>query len=275
MEIFISWSGEASKLVGLALRDWLPSVIQAVRPWMSDEDLKKGARWGTALAERLESTDFGICCLTPYNLESRWLHFEAGALAKRVTAAHVCPYLFHVEPADLEGPYREFQLTRAEREDTRKLLRTLNGTVTEGPLSEAQLDKAFEKWWPDLEERLRSIPLSQVKEKPRRQLPEMVEEILELVRGLARGQDEAARAAIEAYKTALAQRFEELEKGARAELARVASGLRSSQPPGISVDSDQVARSIYLSSSLADRTAHPPDLSGLDESSAQKKEPTD
>ena len=77
MGVFISWSGETSKAVALALREWLPLVIQAVHPWASDEDLRKGVRWGAELADRLQKTDLGICCLTPDNLAAPWLHFEA------------------------------------------------------------------------------------------------------------------------------------------------------------------------------------------------------
>ena len=40
--VFITWSKERSKAAALALRGWLPLVIQAVEPWMSDKDIGKG-----------------------------------------------------------------------------------------------------------------------------------------------------------------------------------------------------------------------------------------
>ena len=32
MKVFISWSGEISRNLALAFRDWLPSVINAIKP---------------------------------------------------------------------------------------------------------------------------------------------------------------------------------------------------------------------------------------------------
>jgi hypothetical protein len=70
MKVFISWSGEMSHKVANVLRDWLPYVIQAVDPFVSSGDINKGERWGDVLAEELEDTEFGIICLTPYNVKA-------------------------------------------------------------------------------------------------------------------------------------------------------------------------------------------------------------
>jgi hypothetical protein len=45
MKVFISWSGERSKAVAKVLRRRLGNIIQAVDPYMSDQDIDKGVRW--------------------------------------------------------------------------------------------------------------------------------------------------------------------------------------------------------------------------------------
>jgi hypothetical protein len=83
LKIFISWSGPRSLAVAEAQRDWLPNVFQMVEPWISAGDIDKGAKWRQAITGELEKSDFGLICLTPENLASPWLLFEAGSLAKK------------------------------------------------------------------------------------------------------------------------------------------------------------------------------------------------
>lgn len=93
LSVFISWSGRRSQKLAQALHDWLPQVVQKVTPWMSSEDISAGARWANLIAGQLETTGFGIVCLTRENLIAPWVHFEAGAIAKSVGAASLVPYL--------------------------------------------------------------------------------------------------------------------------------------------------------------------------------------
>lgn len=186
MKIFLSWSGPQSKAVAQALNDWLPRVIQAVRVFFSP-DIEKGARWSTEIDGALEGTSFGIVCLTPDNLKSEWIHYEAGALSK-TPDARVWTFLLGLKPSEVPPPLGRFQHTVAEREDLRKLVGTINGHLTE-PLAPGLLDEVFEDAWPRLEKRLReaqaqTAPQADLKPRPAgRDQESMFAEILELLRG--------------------------------------------------------------------------------------------
>jgi hypothetical protein len=184
--VFLSWSGPESKAIAEAWHRWLPLVIQVARPWMSSVDIPKGSQWFGELAARLNGIRIGIICVTPDNLSAPSIHFEAGALSKTVSEeAYVCPYLFNVKDSDLKFPLAHFQTTKAQQEDTGKLLRTLNQALQTG-LNEQQVDAVFDKWWPDLETSLKAIPPRSGAAHPQRGEREILEEVLELVRDLAR-----------------------------------------------------------------------------------------
>ena len=74
LKVFLSWSGELSQRSAQILREWIPSVIQAVDPYLSSEDIDKGARWSTDIAKELEASGFGILCITEDNLAAPWIN---------------------------------------------------------------------------------------------------------------------------------------------------------------------------------------------------------
>ena len=164
MKVFISWSGTRSKKVALIFRDWLPTVIQALEPFVSSEDIEKGARWNTDIAQELKESSFGLICVTKDNLTAPWLNFEAGALSKSIDNSYVAPLLFDVKPSELKGsPISQFQATSFNEEDMKRLIETLNSAAG-NCLTTARLNKAFELCYPDLEKslnELRAIPIEE------------------------------------------------------------------------------------------------------------------
>lgn len=187
MRVFISWSGRRSQVVAEALRDWLVRVIQRLEPWVSTEDIRAGARWQTDISGVLATTKFGILCLTPESLESRWLNFEAGALAKTIdNATFVCPYLIGLGQGDVPLPIGQFQAKTADYEGTKSLVLTINSALGEFSLPERQLEDSFETYWPRLRDTLDNLPQADESVVQKRDTSEVLDEILSTVRGLAR-----------------------------------------------------------------------------------------
>lgn len=189
MKVFLSWSGQKSHKVATALRDWLPSVIQSVKPYVSSEDIDKGARWSTDIAKELEDSAFGVLCVTKDNLTAPWLTFEAGALSKKLEKSYVSPFLFDIKRAEIDGPILQFQSTLFEKEDVRKLIKTINKACGDEKLTEERLDKTFDVWYPSLEKELGKIKDKEEDSKEEdgnNRLDginqQMLEEILELTR---------------------------------------------------------------------------------------------
>ncbi|HEX8244582.1 MAG TPA: TIR domain-containing protein [Longimicrobium sp.] len=185
MKVFISWSGERSRMVAAALNDWLPKVIQALRPFYSAE-MEKGAQWSTQIDTALEGTSFGLACLTPENLDSRWIHFEAGALSK-LPGSRLWTLLLDLRPGAVDHPLGKFQSTVADKADIRKLLDAINQQLPV-PLTSSVLDDAFELRWPALEEKIAAalaiIPVD--RPKATRDSAMILEEILSLIRAQER-----------------------------------------------------------------------------------------
>jgi hypothetical protein len=192
MKLFISWSGDRSRIVAEALRSWIPDIIQAVKPWVSGVDIRAGTRWSREVEQQLLDTRFGILCLTKENQTAPWLVFEAGALAKSVEGSAVCPYLIGMTPGELlDGPLTAFQAKRADREDTFDLIGAINSTLPESErLGEGQLQKAFTRWWPDLESVLTNLPSSSAPP-VQRSASDIAEELLTSTRQIARQMTEA------------------------------------------------------------------------------------
>lgn len=185
MKIFISWSGRLSHEIAILLKGWLPSVIQSIEPYVSSEDIDKGARWLTDISGELETSSFGILCLTRSNLNAPWILFEAGALSKKLEKSKVCPLLIDLSHSDIEGPLVQFQATSINKEDISKLLRSINQSLDDKGLGEKQLEETFDMWWPKFDKPVKEL-ISKTEDKTEKKKTrpegEVIEEILQLNR---------------------------------------------------------------------------------------------
>jgi hypothetical protein len=125
-----------------------------------------------------------LICLTPENLTSPWLLFEAGALAKK-HESRVCTYLHAVKFEDVKDPLSQFQHTQATEADTNKLIRTINRALQAGTsLTGEHLEETFKMWWPKLEKVLSGIQMPSASAPPERTEGDKISEILTTVRAL-------------------------------------------------------------------------------------------
>ncbi|WP_339009606.1 TIR domain-containing protein [Aeromonas popoffii] len=186
MKVFLSWSGERSRLVATLLDEWLRCVLQAIRPWISTKDIDRGSLWFSEIQDQLQDVTTGIICLTQENKEKPWILFEAGALAKGLSNSRVCTLLIDLEPHDIRDPLAQFNHTKPDRDGIYSLVHTLNNRLGDNRLDQAILNKVLDTYWVQFAERFEAIIAdTPVVEKPKsRPEKDILAEILEHTRSL-------------------------------------------------------------------------------------------
>lgn len=159
MKIFISWSGKQSQAVAKALGEWLPMVVPGSQPSIFGAELTAGISWYHSLMEQLESMEFCIICLTPDNVRSPWLYFEAGAIAASNRNAKVCGFLTGINPSQISGPLDQFQCVQSDVDGVLSLLKAIYDAFLNGAYDEHQVTSVFTANWPRLRENLKEALL--------------------------------------------------------------------------------------------------------------------
>lgn len=189
MKVFISWSGEFSQAVASLLKKYLPTIIQDLEAFVSSHDIETGMRWASKLTLELDSTNFGIICLSSINIKSPWILFEAGALSKFEDSSLCCLLIGGLKPTDISTPLSQFQNCAFEKNSFRKLILDINKRRS-SPLESERFNLLFDAFWPKIEEEYQSLcdiynkaPNKLASERGERDL---LEEILFRVRSLER-----------------------------------------------------------------------------------------
>jgi diguanylate cyclase (GGDEF)-like protein len=155
MQVFISWSGEASQAVANELSKWLEHVVPNITTFVSTQDIDAGDRWEARISDELNASHHAVLCVTRDNQTAPWLLYEAGALGKLISRAKVIPYTIGFSPQELTiGPLSRFQGVPNDRNGTWELVRSLNRSQT-SPKEEAFVRESFDLWWPLLETKMR------------------------------------------------------------------------------------------------------------------------
>lgn len=155
---------------------------------MSEADILPGTRWAQTIAGELQTSDFGIICITPGNRSAEWVNFEAGALSIAIgeTDRKVVPLLigFDERNAVSSGPLGVFNAVLFTKQDIWKLVGTLNDELNVR-VDEQDLLETFELFWPQLEGQVQAIRAASPTPVPDPPSPtEMMKEVLDLLRSM-------------------------------------------------------------------------------------------
>ena len=154
MRVFLSWSGNRSKQAARELHQWLARLFPASR--YGCRKLSPGGRWSVSLQEALNRSDFGVVCVTPDNVDSHWLLFEAGAISKK-SKALVAPLLIGLQPDELPPPLQQFQAVTSDYAGLYALCKELNSRMIDGRIEEKTLEKRFSKSYGAIEAALAKL----------------------------------------------------------------------------------------------------------------------
>lgn len=176
MKIFISWSGEGSISAEVAnlLEKWIPLVAPFVETWNSQNSISSGTRWFNETMNALDNSLMCVLCLTRANLSSRWIHFEAGALARtfQEQSGSVIPLLIresiegsdsdnHLTFSELNPPLNKFNGAVLSKKGMKKIVNSIYDNFDENVgLNRKrydQKDDLFLLLWPSLEEKLNNL----------------------------------------------------------------------------------------------------------------------
>jgi hypothetical protein len=151
--IFLSWSGEPSRLLATALSGYIEGLSDRLDPWLS-EDLQPGAEWASTLIPQIRKARLAILCLTRRNVTAPWIAFETGAYYSSRLKKGVIPFLLDLPSSELTFPLGLFQGLQADRAGSKALF------LSVGKLSGMDVE-AIEQWflehWPRLREELDDI----------------------------------------------------------------------------------------------------------------------
>jgi hypothetical protein len=161
----------------------MPLVLHYVQPWLSDVDIAAGERWAQSVAKELETTNFGIACLTRENVASPYILFEAGSLAKLLGESKLIPLLLDLEFRDITGPLAQFQAKKVDKDGLNEVIQSINQASSQ-PIPEQRTKQLFEALWPEFEKQLSEVPKQAATQKPTRPQHEVLEELVAGVRSL-------------------------------------------------------------------------------------------
>lgn len=163
MHVFLCWSGRRSHELATKLEGWLPRVLgkDAVTCFLSSSSIAKGSVWFQELSGELRRAKAALICLTPENLQSAWMHFEAGAVFAPERRDRIYTYFLGLDASRVRRPFNDFQVTLSTEDDTRALVGVLAGNAR---VPSQRWERAFRRKWTDLEGTIRQLEVPHIED---------------------------------------------------------------------------------------------------------------
>jgi hypothetical protein len=271
MNLFLSWSGPRSKEFAIFMKDWLDSVFPNLKLFMS-QDIEKGVGWLSEITDALQKSDMGIFLVTSGNINSQWINFEAGAIAKNKQSSNVFVLIIDdkLGISDL-GPFSSFQATKMVPEDIEKLILAINKKQAAAGInasSEKAIKRAMPEFW-DAWNEISGIPVFNDKDDSRT-IDSKMNSLLQVVGGLGQNQVNTLRllnSLTEHYNLAQEANIEPVKDIYRSydKIAHVMRVSRSTLPDGSEVMLSRFAKGADFKSWMGYVMAH-----GVDFDTAKK-----
>lgn len=164
MKCFIAWAGDRGSELGKAMKGFLETTL-GCDCFYSPESIDKGKTWFSEVSSELDRSDAAVICLTPETVQSRWMHFEAGAIFARTICQipkekheekpeALYTYFLGRNPSIIQDPFKQLQTTISEEADTRKLVEDI---ASQHGLDNNTVAGNFGKAWEKLAIVLRSL----------------------------------------------------------------------------------------------------------------------
>ncbi|WP_461475336.1 TIR domain-containing protein [Microbacterium sp. HJ5] len=194
MKVFISWSGDQTRDLGHAVKQFLETAFAGhVETFLSDADVAPGERFLASINSQLDAADLGLLLVTRANQHAPWLLFESGALAGKTARGSVIPILIDIERAELDAPLNQFQNVLGTSWDSFSKLWDRVRADLGNTAGEAALRILLREAWPPLEAALRAaVSAGPAERDPHRNSDEVLAEILLGVNALVRRDAEAS-----------------------------------------------------------------------------------
>ena len=126
IKIFLSWSGDKSKKLANVFKTYVADILPKADFYFSPDDLKGGEKWRQSIEEGLNNNTYGIIFLTPSNLTSKWIYFEAGAISKSTKQAKILPFLYKIDVTELGQPFSDYQCKSFSTDDILTTIHEIN-----------------------------------------------------------------------------------------------------------------------------------------------------